>query len=282
MDVLDAAMRLTRRRFRAVAIGATSLLVLSATFVSPLAIVCIIGKIPKFAHESTRDLGYMSYPGEPLSRFWIIESLPLATVVFVKSATEPAHTIPVSAEALTVQQQRLPRWSVAREPWCDLLHPRESPNSPETAFVEIAAGFPFRSLLLRVRGQVPDLRESSELGKIAPKEEPGIFPSGENGEQMDERIVHGFYYCDAPQAGDLYRTLASRVLPTHIIWSGMVGNFVFFTLFLGSPCWFGMLRRWRRARSGRCVHCGYSIAGLSSEKCPECGWEVAVRATRSS
>lgn len=64
----------------------------------------------------------------------------------------------------------------------------------------------------------------------------------------------------------------SNQWPTHIIWRGMIVNVLFFAAVLGSPWWIRALRRWWRARTGRCVRCGYSIAGLKSGKCPECGW----------
>jgi hypothetical protein len=30
-------------------------------------------------------------------------------------------------------------------------------------------------------------------------------------------------------------------------------------------------RRWRRLAQGRCAECGYSLEGLTSDRCPECG-----------
>lgn len=70
--------------------------------------------------------------------------------------------------------------------------------------------------------------------------------------------------------------------PSQIIWRGMILNVLFFTAVFGSPWWIRALVRWRRARNGRCVRCGYSIAELNSEKCPECGSAAAVRQARSS
>jgi hypothetical protein len=34
----------------------------------------------------------------------------------------------------------------------------------------------------------------------------------------------------------------------------------------------GPVRRWRRLKGHRCVHCGYNLTGLSELRCPEC-WE---------
>lgn len=252
------------------------------TTLSPLALALLLDKFPKFGVESTRDLGFMSYPGESTPRYWVIESIPFATAVFVKSANDEVRTSGVRPEPLAVQMERLPQWSVAKEPWGGHFQIGESSKAPETSFIEIAIGFPFRSLLLRVRGQVRESSDSGELGKIGPEREPGIFPAGANGMGVDEQIVNGLYYRDAPQASDVYRTLTNRVLPTHIIWPGMAGNFVFFAAVCCSPWWFLMLRRWRRARNGRCVQCGYSIAGLTSGKCPECGFAVESPQARAS
>ena len=36
----------------------------------------------------------------------------------------------------------------------------------------------------------------------------------------------------------------------------------------------GPVRRWRRLRTGRCVRCGYNLAGNVSGRCPECGTEI--------
>ncbi|MBN8598705.1 MAG: hypothetical protein J0L78_13625 [Planctomycetes bacterium] len=91
--------------------------------------------------------------------------------------------------------------------------------------------------------------------------------------------VDGAFYAEVIPSWLFYH---NHQWPTYIIWRGMILNVLFFAAVFSCPWWIRELVRWRRARNGRCVHCGYSIAGLSSEKCPECGWEVAVRATRSS
>jgi len=57
---------------------------------------------------------------------------------------------------------------------------------------------------------------------------------------------------------------------------------------IGFPAWpiaiaalgWGLWRCWRaeqssrRTKLGQCLHCGYSLDGLSSEKCPECGESI--------
>lgn len=52
-------------------------------------------------------------------------------------------------------------------------------------------------------------------------------------------------------------------------WSGRV--LVGAVVLLGMACvWWGMRRR--RSASPQCGRCGYSFTGLSSRRCPECGW----------
>lgn len=145
------------------------------TTLSTLALALLLDKFPKFGVESTRDLGFMSYPGESTPRYWVIESIPFATAVFVKSANDEVRISGVRPEPLAAQMERLPQWSVAKAPWGGHFQIGESSKAPETSFIEIAIGFPFRSLLLRVRGQVRESSDSGELGKIGPEREPGFF-----------------------------------------------------------------------------------------------------------
>ncbi len=55
----------------------------------------------------------------------------------------------------------------------------------------------------------------------------------------------------------------SEPMPLIPLWPGFLLN----TLFYAAPWWFivatpGATRRWRRRHRGRCVHCGYDLAGL--------------------
>lgn len=68
-------------------------------------------------------------------------------------------------------------------------------------------------------------------------------------------------------------------LPATPIWSGLAVNTAFWAaawwLLLGAP---RQLRRWRRARRGECVRCGYDLRGVAGV-CPECGWDGGARRT---
>lgn len=65
------------------------------------------------------------------------------------------------------------------------------------------------------------------------------------------------------------------VIPTRVIWRGLIGN----TVFYGVIAWIiiALLGWWRRAirrRRGLCEWCGYSMEGLEdAARCPECGGE---------
>ena len=67
-----------------------------------------------------------------------------------------------------------------------------------------------------------------------------------------------------------------RYFPTSPIWPGFAIDTVFFGLLGWSAVRFpGTVRRWRRHRAGKCLKCGYDLAGLASADrattCPECG-----------
>lgn len=72
---------------------------------------------------------------------------------------------------------------------------------------------------------------------------------------------------------DTPRTL--RLLPTTIIWPGLMANWAIYAFAL-----FGVLaipvaaRRGWRLRRGRCAACGYDLRHDVSAGCPECGWTL--------
>ncbi len=60
-----------------------------------------------------------------------------------------------------------------------------------------------------------------------------------------------------------------RVLPTRIIWSGLLGNSALFAAVLSMPF---VLRWLHRRRRGHCIVCGYDLQRNYTAGCPECGW----------
>lgn len=45
---------------------------------------------------------------------------------------------------------------------------------------------------------------------------------------------------------------------------------------VGAWPFFRQYQRRRRVRDGKCLHCGYAIAGLTTRQCPECGKSTQV------
>lgn len=74
----------------------------------------------------------------------------------------------------------------------------------------------------------------------------------------------------------LHARIQRIVLPTEVNWPGFLGN----TGIVASVIWLvwplkAHIVRTRRKRRGQCLACGYSLQGLCSAKCPECGWNRA-------
>ena len=63
--------------------------------------------------------------------------------------------------------------------------------------------------------------------------------------------------------------------PSYIMTTVYHGNLVPLVILLGVyPVWVflrGPVRRWKLAREGKCVECGYDLRGNVSGVCPECG-----------
>ena len=55
------------------------------------------------------------------------------------------------------------------------------------------------------------------------------------------------------------------------IWTGFAINTIFYAVILWLPFTAFKLRRYLRAKRGRCIKCGYDLRETSGG-CPECGW----------
>lgn len=117
----------------------------------------------------------------------------------------------------------------------------------------VAAGFPMRSLYYERTGFARYF-DGDDEGSL------NMITGWTDGIWIPWRKPSYFYYGFQPGC----------VLPTLPVWPGFAVN----TAIYGVLIWlvgFGpfALRRTLRRRRGRCVRCGYDVAGLT--KCPECG-----------
>jgi hypothetical protein len=82
----------------------------------------------------------------------------------------------------------------------------------------------------------------------------------------------------APQVW--YRRNYVAILPYQPQWAGLLGNTLLYASAVGLT-WFIVftLRRLRRARTGRCIACGYALQGIAvnEARCPECGTPQKAR-----
>lgn len=56
---------------------------------------------------------------------------------------------------------------------------------------------------------------------------------------------------------------------------GFVVNTIFYAVILAVPLSVRPIRRHIRARRGKCVKCGYDLAGAVTDACPECGTRIS-------
>ncbi len=127
---------------------------------------------------------------------------------------------------------------------------------------EVAAGMPWPSLnggtLVSINAD--DSFQILRHGFL--REENGLMLN------LDERIPFS-----SGGTGGIVGFGLDHIIPTRIIWRGLVGN----TIFYGVIVWcvlalIGWCRRAIRRRRGRCEWCAYSLRGLeNAERCPECG-----------
>ncbi|MCC6676791.1 MAG: hypothetical protein IT436_06570 [Phycisphaerales bacterium] len=65
-----------------------------------------------------------------------------------------------------------------------------------------------------------------------------------------------------------------RALPYLPIWPGLLADTAFYAILISLAVFtVGRVRGFLRLRRNRCPSCGYSLAGLTTPGCPECGWK---------
>lgn len=100
---------------------------------------------------------------------------------------------------------------------------------------------------------------------------PDLFVLAKDGELKIYRVAVNMMtlprpYPTTPPPSPLYTIMGSRgtTIPLLPI------SLVFLLIFMGALA-APLLRRKHRRRTNRCVHCGYSLVGNISGRCPECG-----------
>lgn len=89
-------------------------------------------------------------------------------------------------------------------------------------------------------------------------------------------IEHGIQIDKTPAGFDFGVVNDLRVLPTQVIWSGFMLNWILYAFVLfGLMALPGAVKRTHRLRRGRCPDCGYDLRGAFNAGCPECGWRRA-------
>lgn len=74
-----------------------------------------------------------------------------------------------------------------------------------------------------------------------------------------------------------YSLPPASLLPTMPMFKGFALHMsAVFLMLVVVPCSYCCVRKYQRVRHGKCVECGYRVAGLRAEVCPECGKSIAL------
>jgi ankyrin repeat protein len=143
-------------------------------------------------------------------------------------------------------------WSRPLPWWSRLTRP---PSAPDQEVIEVGAGRPL--LCVRWRAEAFGLGGIEQLHYRHGGAVMGVRP----GTAADERPTY---------------------LPLKPIWSGLLADACLYAaawlVVLCVPWGFRRVRDRRRRRRERCGRCGYSLRGITSERCPECGSDRTWRA----
>ncbi len=183
-----------------------------------------------------------------------------------RSAFAQAHSERAGVRLFTIDTESGPPASFVRDQSLDRWWMRTpKKRRPVWLAIEVAAGMP---LPLVSGGFITVMNDQGQ-----PVGEPwGVpIPSETLFVMVPESFVtQGFYFSDLETA---------PILPTRIIWRGLIGNTIFYALIVwGVFAMLGWARRAIRRRRGRCEGCGYSLDGLErTDRCPECGHAFMAR-----
>jgi hypothetical protein len=87
--------------------------------------------------------------------------------------------------------------------------------------------------------------------------------------QQNVRIIDGI----ALQNSQAVFLPTAKILPLRILWRGLLIDVAFWGM--AGILALKMLQQLKyiiRSKKGRCIRCGYNLAGISEIGCPECGW----------
>jgi hypothetical protein len=199
-----------------------------------------------FYRTQSRETGPVVYwsAGNSLGETWIdwtTEQIDTDTIILVRGTWT------------YVPRDALPRWARARR------EPKWSLDDRFAHCREQAFGWPFRCAhrqeswaQRQIRNPFGwDMVEETAWYKVEHGTPLGFFP------KIDARHT-------------------DRVLPTHILWPGMLANTLVWSAIVMTPwvMWRGfvLVRSRRRIARGRCGQCGYDRRGMDAgSACPECG-----------
>lgn len=144
------------------------------------------------------------------------------------------------------------RWQRAELlPWLDGHRPWPDPRVGDSVWIK-ASGWPFRCLICNL-----STKNAPNFGTHTWAAQGGLI--------LSDPTIPG--WADWPP-------VYPRILPLRPMWPELAANSIFYGL-----CWWVLGRLWgwqrarRRRRRGRCIACGFDLAGLPSPvRCPECGW----------
>jgi len=221
-------------------------------------------RLPRSATSVTISSGYVDFAEESFTRKWT--SVENYFDIDVRTEARPKAERSEPAQS-AIAPTRPPRWVAIWEVWKD-IPPTNQLGYPDLQFADVAIGFPFKAMAVRVRGTPPGMTANAVPSNFLPA-------MTESGLRLDETVVAGIYI--GHELREIFPKLFKEVvglkaLPSRILWPGTIGNVIVYSgLFWVAGLGIASFRR-GVARRENCPACGYSRQGLTkSTRCPECG-----------